>query len=94
MDIVNGGTWLLLTGTVLPPVISLINRSRWSSAVKSVVALLVCTVAAVAVAWKEGITGGKDIASAIIIVITVTKALYEAVWKPTGISPAIEEATG
>lgn len=91
--ILNDVWYLLLTGTVLPLLISLINQCHWSAGVKSIVALVVCCAAAAAVSIHAGVTSGQGIAGAAIIVVTVTKALYEAFWKPTGIAPTIENAT-
>ena len=90
--IVDSAGYLLLTGTVLPLVISLIVRSRWSARTKSVWAAGVCFVGAAAVCWQAGALEAMDVFGAFVVVLTVTKALYEAVWKPTGIAPAIEEA--
>jgi hypothetical protein len=85
--------YLLVTGTVLPLVISLIQQRHWNTTVQSIVALVVCIAAASAISIHAGVTSGQGVAGAAIIVITVTKALYEAFWKPTGIAPAIENAT-
>lgn len=85
--------YLLLTGTVLPLLISLINQCHWSASAKSIVALVICAAAAIAVSLHAGVTSGQGIAGGVIIVVTVTKALYEAFWKPTGIAPTIETAT-
>lgn len=91
--ITNDLYYLLLTGTVLPLVIALVNQRKWSSGAKAVIAAVVCLGGAVAVCLHAGAVDPKDIAGAAIIVITVAKALYEGFWKPTGIAPAIEGAT-
>lgn len=91
--IVDSAGYLLLTGTVLPLVISLIVRSRWSARTKSVVAAGVCFAGAAAVCWQAGVVEPTDILGAFVVVLTVTKALYDGFWRPTGIAPAIERAT-
>lgn len=84
---------LVLTGSLVSPFITaLINRPSFSVNLRRAVAFTIAIiVAVVAVLGTEGFTGHwyQDL----ILVLTVGTFAYEALWKPTGIAPAIENAT-
>lgn len=78
---------------VLPPLISALNRSRWSPQLKGAVALLVCLIYAAAAAFlREGLdlSAWRDTS---LTVAASALAAYKVWWQPSGIGPAIEAAT-
>lgn len=85
--------WSGLVGFVLPPLMSVIIQSGWSTRVQSVVAFVVSLVAGAGTAWLSGNFVDRDVISCGLIIFTVGVATYYGFWKPTGISPSIERAT-
>ena len=85
--------WSLVVGFFMPPVQAVIQQTNWSSRVRSGVNFLACLVAGAGVAFFQGdFTGRRFVGSALLVLVT-TIAVYKGTWKPTGIAPAIEEAT-
>lgn len=76
-----------------PLVISLITRPGWSGKVKTAIMLGYSGVVGVLTAYLSGQFDGLDILGAVLTVILVTATSYQTIFKPSGISPKIEEAT-
>ena len=94
MDTVTNSVYYSLAiGSVLPGIISVIIKPSWSTRLQAVVAFVICLLASAGVVYATGETGGKDFVAVLAIVVTVTQSMYRAVWRPTGVSPAIEHAT-
>lgn len=85
--------WTALVGTLMPVLIAFVNRTTWSSGTKATVALVSSAVAGIATAWLNGELAGRDVIAAVLVAATATTVAYHAWWKPTGIAPALEEAT-
>ena len=85
--------YALIVGFLLPPALSVLIQSGWSDRVKAVVAFVACAVAGAGTAYLQGDLTGKRFISAGLIILTTGLATYRNFWKPTGISPKIEEAT-
>ena len=86
--------WAILVGTFLPLLIAVVNRQGWSAAAKSLGALaIVIGAAAGEVYWRGDFSVGDWAATALTIFV-LTATTYHGFWRPTGIAPAIERATG
>jgi 4-hydroxybenzoate polyprenyltransferase len=83
----------LLVGFFLPPALAIVMQSRWSNALKAVLAFVACVIAGAGVAYFQGDLTGKRFVSAALIVLTTGLATYSQFWKPTTIAPKIERAT-
>lgn len=83
-----------LVGVVLPLIIAVIQKQHWRNAIRVAVAVFVCFVAAVITSYTKGTLNLHDLATSLFIIFTLTKTTYLGVWKPSGIAPAIESATG
>jgi len=83
-----------LVGTFLPLLIAVIQRQNWRNSFRVVVGVAACAVAAVVVSYTKGTLNLHDLATSGFIIFTLTKTTYLAVWKPSGIAPTIESATG
>ena len=96
MDIVPSQLvmWSALVGSFLPVVIAVILRQEWDDGIKSVVAFLCCLVAAGGTAFFAGNLDGVDIVTALLIIFTLAQTTYRGLWRPTGVAPAVESATG
>ncbi|UUG69985.1 membrane protein [Arthrobacter phage Bauer] len=85
--------WLMVVSFVLPPVISVIQQSRWSARVQSVVAFVVYLIVAAVWALLNGIFTAASFVVAALVVFVIAGNSYKLLWKPTGIAAAIETAT-
>jgi hypothetical protein len=85
--------WAIITGFFLPPLISLVQKSTWSQRVQATVMFVVALSVTLLQLWLYGqLDNFTDPAAAIILVLVTTIASYKGLWKPTGISPAIERS--
>ena len=83
-----------LVGTFLPLLVAFIQRQHWSNAVRTGVGVGACVIAAVVVAYTKGQLNLHDLATSAFYIFTLTKTTYLAVWKPSGVTTAIEAKTG
>jgi hypothetical protein len=86
-------TWSALLGTLLPPVVAVVNQAHWPSWLKGMVAVIVSIVTGAITAAGTGQLTGKTWVQATLIVAGATFTAYHFWWRPTGISDAIERAT-
>lgn len=85
--------WALAVGFFSPPVISIIQQSRWSPRAQSLVAFGFYVVVAAVTAWFAGLFSIGDISRLALLIFLAAGTSYKTLWKPTGVSPAIENAT-
>lgn len=76
-----------------PMVISLITRKTWDARAKVAVMVAWSALVGVSTAYLSGNFEGQDILGSVLTAILVTATSYETIFKPTKISPAIEQAT-
>lgn len=84
----------IIVGALLPMAISVINRVDWQRSYKEIAAFATCIAAALATSIVSGQLSGIAPVEAFAIIYTTARATYLVVWKPTGVSPAIEKRTG
>lgn len=89
----NAALWALAVGFFSPPVISLIQQRQWSTRTKSLVAFGFYLVVAGIAAALQGAFNVPDLVRAFLLIFLAAAASYTTLWKPTGVSPAIEDAT-
>lgn len=85
--------WLMAVGFFSPLVIAVIQQSRWSQRRQSVVAFVFYLAVAFVTTWLNGIFSAVGVVTAVLVVFVVAANAYKALWKPTGIAPAIQAAT-
>lgn len=83
-----------LVGFLLPLLIAVIQKERWRNSIRVAVGTASCAVAAVITTWADGKLNFHDLAASAVIIFILTKTTYLAVWKPSGLAPAIQNATG
>jgi hypothetical protein len=84
---------LVIGGVVMPFIIAVINQSRWNVRVRGMVAFLACLVMAALLALLHGdltVAAWRDTA---ILVTGSAMAMYHALWRPSGLAPAVQDAT-
>lgn len=85
--------WTLLVGTLLPPVIAVVQQPQWSSRVRSLVSVATCLVAGGGTAWLGGALSGTSLVTTVLTVLVTALATYTGFWKPSGIAAAVEGVT-
>ena len=93
LELGNVGLWSLLVGFFSPPVISLIQQNRWTPRAKSIVAFAFYLAVGAVTAYFSGVFTVTGLATAILVVFVTAANSYKALWRPTGVAPAIESAT-
>lgn len=87
--------WGAIVGFLMPAAIAALNRRRWSSSAKGIVAFVACIGAAAGTAYFAGDLGNtSDLTTAALTVFGAAIVTYHQWWKPSGIAPKIEAATG
>ena len=89
----NAALWALAVGFFSPPVISVIQQSRWSTRTQSLVAFGFYLLVAAVTAFVTGLFSTTDVLRLALLIFLAAGTSYKTLWKPTGISPAIEAAT-
>lgn len=90
----NPVLFAIVVGFVMSPVIDAIARRSWSSEVKAVFAFLWCAVVAAAQVYVLGQLDRADWLRTFLIIFVAAIAFHRFYWKPSGISDAIDRATG
>ena len=90
----NVGRWSFLIGTFLPLAIAAVNRQRWTSQAKGLMTFVISTAAAAGTSYLAGEFSGEDLVTSFLIILVSATVTYTTFWKPSGIAPAVEAATG
>lgn len=85
--------WLLAVGFFSPLVIAVIQQSGWSARRQSIVAFVFYLAVALVTAWLQGIFTAFGIVTAFLVIFVTAATAYRNLWKPTGVTPAIQHAT-
>lgn len=85
--------WSMLVGFFSPLVIAIIQQSRWSARVQSVVAFAFYVLVGAVTAWLSGIFNTVSLLTAVLLVFVTAANSYRELWKKTGVTGKIEAAT-
>lgn len=85
--------WSLIVAFFVPPVVALVNQTKWSSQLKAIVFFGVSLVAAAGTAYFQGDLTGKRFLDAALVIVAAAAAYYHGLWRPTQVAPKIESAT-
>jgi len=89
----NLAMWSLIVGFVIPPVLAVVQQPTWSQSLRTVVLGVTALIAGFGTAYFAGSLDGKDITTAVLIVLVSAISTYRGFWKTSGVAPAIERAT-
>jgi hypothetical protein len=89
----TAGFDLAMGGVVMPFVIAFINQSKWDPKVRGMVAFVACVGAAALLALLHGTLTLDHWRDTAILVTGSAMVMYHALWKPSGLAPALEDAT-
>lgn len=90
----DSALWSAIIGPWMPVIIATINRQRWTSTAKGVSTFVVSAVAALGTSYFAGELESGEILLNVLIVMSAATVSYNMFWKPSGIAPKIEHATG
>lgn len=85
--------WSLIVGFFLPPVLAIVEQTRWSNPLRAIVAFAACAIAGAGTAYFQGDLTGRRFVEAGLVVLVTGLATYQSFWKPSGIAAAIESHT-
>jgi len=89
----NLAMWALIVGTVLPPLLAIVQQPIWTQTLRTFVLVVASLVAGAGTAYFAGQLDGTDITTSVLIVLVTGIATYKGLWQSSGIAPAIEAAT-
>jgi hypothetical protein len=91
-------TNIMMWGTIIgffgSPVITAINRRRWSSELKAASAFVWCFIGALGTVYFSNNFDIQNLATTFLFTTVTAIASYEKIWKPTGIVDKIYNVTG
>lgn len=86
--------WQLLLGILLPLLIAWLLKSHWTRRTQSLIMIAVVLVTSAITMWLQGSLNDIDsttfVAKALELLV-VTQAAYYGIWKPLGVSGAVQE---
>lgn len=94
MEQTDAQLWALAVGTFLPLLIAAILRQGWTSRSRELAAFGICMAAAAGTAYFTDQFTAGGVARAALVVLLAAHTLFRTFWQPSGIAPAIDEATG
>jgi hypothetical protein len=92
----NLAQWSLIVGFLMPTVVAVVQRDHWPNWARSLVMFASSLIAGAgtAVLQNHDAFTAKNWLNATLLVGVAAIASYHGFWKPTGVAPAIERATG
>ncbi len=85
--------WSLLMGSLLPPVIAVVQQPRLPQYARALITFAICVVVGFMTAYLNHDLGGRPVTSAILLVLVTALTTYRNLWSKLGITQAIEDAT-
>lgn len=84
---------LALGGVAMPFLIALINQSHWSPKLRGIIAFALCLGVSALLAALHGTLTLDSWRDTAVLVTGAAMVMYHALWKPSGLAPAVENAT-
>lgn len=85
--------WAIVVGFLSPPVLAIIEQTKWAKWLRSVVAFAWSVVAGVGTIYFTGTFTGLKTVTVILLVFVTAISFYKGFWKPTGVAPQIESSS-
>ena len=85
--------WILVAGFLSPPVLAVIQQTKWDKKLKSVVTFLWAVILGGIGSYLHGDVNGKTWVSTTLIILVTAIATYHGFWKPTNVADSIESRT-
>jgi hypothetical protein len=86
--------WGALVGSFAPLLISVVQQPQWTGRVRVIVTVLASVVLGFATVAAAGdLTSARDLATSAGTILFASLVSYRNIWKPAGVTGAIESAT-
>ena len=85
--------WASIVGFLSPLIVSIIQQPKFNDAAKAVITFLYCLVTSFITVILEGRFTQERFVTCLLFVFVTAMTAYRGLWRPTGVSPAIESAT-
>ena len=82
--------WSIIIGFVAPLVIAFVARPTLKPWAKIGIQVVFCLIVGTFTAYLYGQLNGREIISAILLILAVSILAYKGFWKPTGVADKIE----
>lgn len=90
----DSASWAVILGVLTPLLVSVVQQPSWTPRLRAVVSAVVAVlVGIITVAANGGFAEPQGALASIALVLVASNTAYKTLWKPTGVSPAIEAAT-
>ncbi len=87
----NMEMWAMIVGFILPAVIAVIQKVKWSDQVRSLVAFVICIITSVGTLFfNDGFTDWTNTPKVFLLIMVTAITTYQGFWKPTGAAGVIE----
>lgn len=83
----------LLVGAITPLIISVIQQPTLSTRARKIVALVVSAIVGGVVVLSSESANVGDVLGTIVAVWAASEAFFQKVWRPSGVTDAVENAT-
>lgn len=85
--------WVLVAGFLSPPVLAVIQQTKWDVKVKAVVTFVFAILLGGIASYLHGDLVGRTWVSTTLIILVTAIATYHGFWKPTNVADSIESRT-
>lgn len=85
--------WTLIVGFFAPLLVSVLRQPWMTRRWRLALVVAASLVLGIVTAYLTGQFTGRSAVSAVLVVLVVSIAMYEGLWKGTGVTDAIEAAT-
>lgn len=88
-------SWALLAGFLTPLLTSVVQQPTWTSRTRTLVAVVASVIVGVVTLLANGSfnDGPQTVLSIVALVVVTSATAYKTIYVPSGIAPAIENAT-
>ena len=85
--------WSMLVGFFSPPVVAVIQQSKWTARTQAIVAFVFYLVVGAVTALLSGVFNTASLVTAVLVIFVTAANSYRELWKKTGVTGKIESAT-
>lgn len=85
--------WNMIIGFLLPNVISVVQQPRFTPPIRACVTAVACIIGGVGTSYFNGEFDATGLVSSMLTIGVAAITFYKGFWKPTGVAPALENAT-
>lgn len=85
--------WTMIVGFAMPPIIAFFQQPSFSPPVRAIITAIFSITGGGVTAYLNDLFNPEDIIGAILVTGVSAITFYRGFWKPTGVAPAVEQAT-